>query len=109
MIIQRMIPSAMMILSAVLLSACTTTYRMTYDGSHNLNESASSAARDTKPGNPDRNSPDKSAPADKVVYLTDGSEIRGEIVSQTRTAVTVKTKYATMTIEKKNIREIKYK
>ncbi|HNR88175.1 MAG TPA: hypothetical protein PKM65_07530 [Spirochaetota bacterium] len=41
--------------------------------------------------------------------MVDGSEIRGEIVNQNRTAITVKTKYTTMTIEKKNIREIKYK
>ncbi|HOS41754.1 MAG TPA: ankyrin repeat domain-containing protein [Spirochaetota bacterium] len=54
-------------------------------------------------------SADKSGKKENVIILKDGSEIRGEIVSQTRTAVTVKTKYATMTIEKKNIREIKYK
>jgi len=44
-----------------------------------------------------------------VIHLNDGSEIRGEIVGQSRTAVVLKTAYSTVTIEKKNIKEIKYK
>lgn len=44
-----------------------------------------------------------------VIHLNDGSEIRGEIVNQSRTAVVLKTAYSTVTIEKKNIKEIKYK
>jgi len=46
---------------------------------------------------------------ENIIFMNDGSEIRGEIVNQNRTSITVKTKYATMTIEKKNIKEIKYK
>lgn len=46
---------------------------------------------------------------ENVIHMVDGSEIRGEIMTQNRTSITVKTKYATMTIEKKNIKEIKYK
>ena len=41
--------------------------------------------------------------------MNDGSELRGEIVSQNRKSVTLKTRHATMIIEKKNIREIRYK
>lgn len=48
-------------------------------------------------------------PGQNVISLIDGSEIRGEIISQNRTKITVRTKYTTMTIEKKNIKEIKYK
>ncbi len=46
---------------------------------------------------------------ENTIFMNDGSEIRGEIVNQNRTSITVKTKYTTMTIEKKNIKEIKYK
>ncbi len=45
----------------------------------------------------------------QVILLNDGSKIVGTIVSQTRTTVTVKTKYSTMTIEKDKISEMKYK
>ncbi|HNV46105.1 MAG TPA: ankyrin repeat domain-containing protein [Spirochaetota bacterium] len=47
--------------------------------------------------------------SENTIHLNDGSEIRGAIVNQSRTNITVKTKYTTMTIEKKNIKEIKYK
>ena len=56
--------------------------------------------------------PDESAvdaPQAQTIVLTDGSRIVGRIVSQTRTTVTVRTKYTTMTIEKSKISEMKYK
>ncbi len=45
----------------------------------------------------------------QVILLNDGSKIVGTILSQTRTTVTVKTKYNTMTIDKSRITEMKYK
>ncbi len=45
----------------------------------------------------------------QTIILTDGSRIVGRIVSQTRTTVTVQTRYTTMTIEKSKISEMKYK
>ncbi|MBP7738602.1 MAG: ankyrin repeat domain-containing protein [Spirochaetes bacterium] len=47
--------------------------------------------------------------ASQVILLNDGSQIVGKILSQTRTTVTVKTKYNTITIEKDKISEMKYK
>lgn len=83
---------------------CTTT--ATYTGPHTLEGFAS----DMKPakGKID-NASSPAGGMENVVFLNDGSEIRGEIVNQNRTSITVKTKFATMTIEKKNIKEIKYK
>ncbi|HPV43821.1 MAG TPA: ankyrin repeat domain-containing protein [Spirochaetota bacterium] len=52
--------------------------------------------------------PDKDD-ANQIILLNDGSRIVGAIISQTRTTVTVKTKYNTMTIEKSKISEMKYK
>jgi len=49
------------------------------------------------------------APQTQTIILTDGSRIVGRIVSQTRTTVTVQTRYTTMTIEKSKISEMKYK
>ncbi|MBN1498233.1 MAG: ankyrin repeat domain-containing protein [Spirochaetes bacterium] len=45
----------------------------------------------------------------QTILMNDGSKIVGKIVSQTRTHVTVKTKYSTMTIEKDRISEMKFK
>lgn len=44
-----------------------------------------------------------------TILMNDGSRIVGKIVSQTRTHVTVRTKYSTMTIEKDRISEMKFK
>lgn len=49
------------------------------------------------------------SPQTQTITLTDGSRIVGTIVSQTRTTVTVQTRYTTMTIEKSKISEMKYK
>ncbi len=45
----------------------------------------------------------------QTILMNDGSKIVGKIVSQTRTHVTVRTKYNTITIEKDKISEMKYK
>ncbi|OHD65505.1 MAG: hypothetical protein A2176_14035 [Spirochaetes bacterium RBG_13_51_14] len=45
----------------------------------------------------------------QFIILNDGSRIVGKIISQTRTTVTIQTKYTTMTIEKDRISEMKYK
>ncbi len=45
----------------------------------------------------------------QIILLNDGSQIVGKIVAQTRTTVTVKTRYSTITIEKDKISEMKYK
>jgi hypothetical protein len=45
----------------------------------------------------------------QTIILADGSRIVGRIVSQTRTTVTVQTRYTTMTIDKSKISEMKYK
>ncbi|MBN2158306.1 MAG: ankyrin repeat domain-containing protein [Spirochaetes bacterium] len=64
---------------------------------------------------PSYRSPDSTAddgPAaemNQVIILNDGSRIVGKILSQTRTTVTVKTKYTTMIIDKTKITEMKYK
>ncbi len=47
--------------------------------------------------------------SENVVHLNDGSNIRGKILNQDRSSITIQTKYTTMKIEKKNIKEIKYK
>lgn len=52
---------------------------------------------------------DSGAPQNQTILLTDGSRIVGKILSQTRTTVTVQTKYTTMTIDKSTISEMKYK
>jgi len=52
---------------------------------------------------------DVAAAQSQTIVLTDGSRIVGKIVSQTRTTVTVQTKYTTMTIDKDKISEMKYK
>jgi uncharacterized protein len=51
---------------------------------------------------------DAAAPT-QTILLTDGSKIVGKIISQTRTTVTVETKYTKMTIDKNKISEMKYK
>ncbi len=45
----------------------------------------------------------------QIILLTDGSRMVGEIIKQTRTSITVKTKYTTMTIQKDKVKEILYK
>lgn len=84
------------IILVVSVSFCTPVKR-SYSGNHVImfDQAAPSTFKNSDVGN--------------IIYMVDGSEIRGEIVNQNRTAITVKTKYTTMTIEKKNIREIKYK
>jgi uncharacterized protein len=52
---------------------------------------------------------DTGAQQNQTILLTDGSRIVGKILSQTRTTVTVQTKYTTMTIDKSKISEMKYK
>jgi uncharacterized protein len=52
---------------------------------------------------------DSATAQNQTIVLTDGSRIVGKIVSQTRTTVTVQTKYTTMTIDKSKISEMKYK
>jgi ankyrin repeat protein len=52
--------------------------------------------------------PDRSKPQ-QVIYLNDGSRIVGEIISQSRTHVTIKTKYTVIKVEKGKVSEIKYK
>lgn len=47
--------------------------------------------------------------ANQIILMKDGSKIVGKIITQTRTHVTVKTKYSTMTIEKDRISEMKFK
>lgn len=47
--------------------------------------------------------------AGQTILLNDGSKIVGTILSQTRTTVTVKTRYSTMTIDKDRISEMRYK
>ena len=45
----------------------------------------------------------------QTIFLNDSSRIVGKIIKQTRTHVTVKTKYTTITIHKNNIKSMKYK
>ncbi len=45
----------------------------------------------------------------QTILMNDGSKIVGKIISQTRTQVTVQTKYNTITLDKDKITEMKYK
>jgi hypothetical protein len=45
----------------------------------------------------------------QTILMNDGSKIVGKIISQTRTQVTVQTKYSTITLDKDKISEMKYK
>ena len=47
--------------------------------------------------------------SENLVLLNDGSELRGNITTQDRRSITLKTKHGVMKIEKKNIKEIRYK
>ncbi len=51
----------------------------------------------------------KPAKKTQIILLTDGSRMVGEIIKQTRTSITIKTKYTTMTIQKDKVKEILYK
>ena len=46
---------------------------------------------------------------DNIVFMNDGSELHGEIKAQNRNTITLKTKHGVMKIQKKNIKEIRYK
>jgi hypothetical protein len=75
----------------------------------NFEEILSILEKGTSYREPERRETPEERAAVQTIFLTDGSTIVGTIIAQTRETVTVKTKYTTMTIQKNQIREMKYK
>ncbi|MCU0849562.1 MAG: hypothetical protein MUD12_16890 [Spirochaetes bacterium] len=95
--------AAIMIIAGTLTTGCTNATGI-YTGTHVVDRLPGSPA--VKPEKEEGTGPGST---EHVVYMKDGSIIRGAIINQDRASITIKTNYMTMKIEKAKIQEIKYK